>query len=86
VEEPTDDRTPEQKARDAIEDAKRRREADRKRRVNSYGILNRKIDLSKEVQRAARAMCNCGAYETVGQVALHKESCPVVRLARSKLR
>ena len=71
----------------ALEELRQRKTAREKellRKKNSYGILNRKLDLSKEIQRRAREMCNCGAYDKIGEVAMHKEDCPVVRSARAK--
>jgi len=78
------EKTQEEVAREELEARKKEREKERQRRKNSYGILNRKLDLSKEVQRRAREMCNCGAYDKIGGVAMHKEDCPVVRSARAK--
>ena len=79
------EKTQQQMAREELDARKSEREKERLRRNNSYGILNRKLELSKEVQRKAREMCNCGAYDKVGEVAMHNENCPVVRHARSKL-
>ena len=76
------EKTQQQMAREELDARKSEREKERLRRNNSYGILNRKLELSKEIQRKSREMCNCGAYDTVGVVAMHKETCPVVRAAR----
>jgi len=71
-------------AKEELEARKRERTEERDNRVARMGVLNRKLDLSKEVQRRAREMCNCGAYDKIGEVAMHKEDCPVVRSARAK--
>ena len=69
-------------AEEELAAAKARRSAERERKVHSYGILNRKMELSKEVQRRAREMCNCGFFDFDNNTGRHKEDCPVVRAAR----
>jgi hypothetical protein len=69
------------RAKEALEEAKSAREADRRRRVHSYGILNRKNELSAERMRQNGLRCTCGALVNG---TIHTEECPVVRGARSK--
>lgn len=64
-----------------LELAKQQREKDRLRRVHTYGILNRKEELSREVIRKARLACDCGAFI---ECRPHKETCPVIRSARAE--
>lgn len=66
-----------------LEEAKKQRAKDRLRRVHSYGILNRKEDLSREIIRRARLACNCGAFDNDRP---HSETCPVIRAARGERR
>ena len=61
--------------------AKEARQMERDSRARRYGILNRKEELSLDVIRKARLNCNCGAAINGG---LHREDCPVIKIARSK--
>jgi hypothetical protein len=69
------------RAKEELEEAKAARASDRMRRVHSYGILNRKQELSAERMRKDGLRCTCGALVNG---TIHKEDCPVVREARSK--
>jgi len=70
-------------ARRELEQRKKEREEERERKKNSYGIINRKEELSMERLRKNKLRCTCGALE---RGTIHTEDCPVVREARSRLR